>query len=183
MTKSAQTIPRLAPEDLPPELASMLRPSVERLGYLGEFFKCAAHQPAALISFLTFTEDLNHALPERLIETVALTVSAELANDYERHQHERLCLKLGFGDAWVHAIEMRDPPRAKLVSAAERAVQTLTLAIVRRHGKNVSDELDAVAALIGPAQGIAVLMLIGRFVMHALMVNALDLKPPVPSPL
>ena len=30
---------------------------------------------------------------------------------------------------------------------------------------------------------IAVLMLIGRYVTHALMVNTLDLAPPVPSPL
>jgi len=35
----------------------MLRPRVERLGYLGEFFRYTAHQPQALISFLDFTED------------------------------------------------------------------------------------------------------------------------------
>ena len=32
-------------------------------------------------------------------------------------------------------------------------------------------------------QAIAVLMLIGRYVTHALMVNALELQPPVASPL
>ena len=161
----------------------MLRPRVERLGYLGEFFKCAAHQPAALMSFMTFTEDLKHALPDRLTEAVALTVSAELENAYERHQHERLCLKVGFGDAWVRAIEERDPSRAKFLSAAERATQTLTLAVLRRYGKGATQELDGLAAAIGHAPAIAVLMLIGRYVTHALMVNALDLKPPVPSPL
>ena len=36
------SIPRLSPEELPPELAAMLRPRIERLGYLGEFFKCVA---------------------------------------------------------------------------------------------------------------------------------------------
>jgi hypothetical protein len=176
-------IPRLSQAELPPDVAAMLRPRIERLGYLGEFFKCAAHQPAALMSFMAFTEDLKHALPDRLTELVALTVSTELENTYERHQHERLCLKLGFGDAWVRAIEERDPARAKFLSAAERATQTLTLAVLRRHGKGAATELDALTTAVGHAQAIAVLMLIGRYVTHALMVNALDLKPPVPSPL
>ena len=113
------TIPRLSREELPPEVAARLRPGIERLGYLGEFFQCAAHQPAALMSFLAFSDDLEHALPARLRAKVALTVAAELDNAYDRHQQERLCLKLGFGDAWVRAIEERDPSHAKFLSAAE----------------------------------------------------------------
>ena len=177
------TIPRLSQDELPPELSAMLRPRIERLGYLGEFFKCAAHQPAALMSFMTFSEDLKHALSDRLTETVALTVTTELENAYERHQHERLCLRLGFGDDWMRSIEERDPARVKFLSAAERAAQTLTLAVLRRHGKGSGAELDALVAVVGHAQAIAVLMLVGRYVTHSLMVNALDLKPPVPSPL
>ena len=68
-------IPRLSQAELPPEVAAMLRPRIERLGYLGEFFKCAAHQPAALMSFMTFTEDLKDALSDRL--TIFATVAAE----------------------------------------------------------------------------------------------------------
>ena len=177
------TIPRLSHDELPPELAAMLRPRIERLGYLGEFFKCAAHQPAALMSFMAFSEDLKHALSDRLTETVALTVTTELENTYERHQHERLCLKLGFGDAWIHSVEECDPTRVKFLSAAERAAQTLTLAVLRRHGKETGAELDALVTVVGHAQAIAILMLVGRYVTHSLMVNALDLKPPVPSPL
>ena len=177
------SIPRLSQEELTPELTAMLRPGIERLGYLGEFFKCAAHQPAALMSFMAFSEDLRHALSDRLIETVALTVTTELENAYERHQHERLCLKLGFGDAWLRSIEERDPAHVKFLSAAERAAQTLTLAVLRRHGKGTTAELDALVAIVGHAQAIAILMLVGRYVTQSLMVNALDLKPPVPSPL
>src|SRR2546427_2889939 len=73
--------------------------------------------------------------------------STELENAYERHQHERLCLRLGFGDAWVRAIEERDPSRAKFLSAAERAVQTLMLAVLRRHGKGTASELEALVAV------------------------------------
>ena len=175
-------IPRLEREALRSDVADMLRPRIERLGYLGEFFRCAAHQPAALMSFMAFTEDLKHALPDRITETVALTVSTEMGNGYERHQHERLSLKLGFGEDWVRGVERLRPDVCQL-SDDERAVQTLTLAVLRRQGHGVSRELEAVVSAIGHEQAIAVLMLIGRYVTHALMVNALELKPPVPSPL
>lgn len=177
------TIPRVPLEAMTPEVAQMLRPRVERLGYLGEFFRCAAHQPAALISFMAFTEDLKRALPDRITETVALTVSAELANAYERHQHERLCLKLGFGATWLRAVEAREPSTAAALEDVDRRVQALTLAVVRRSGRDTSRELGRVVEAIGHQQAIGVLMLIGRYVTHALMVNALGLAPPVASPL
>jgi hypothetical protein len=176
-------IPRLDAGELPPDVARMLAPRVERLGYLGEFFRVAAHQPSALISFMAFTEDLKRALTDRITETVALTVSTELENPYERHQHERLSLKLGFGEPWIRAVEALDPAGAEALGEAERRVQALTLAVVRRHGKDTTDELDRVVETIGAAQAVAVLMLVGRYVTHALMVNALELAPPVASPL
>ncbi len=176
-------IPRLSPDALGADVAEMLRPRVARLGYLGEFFTCAAHQPAALMSFMAFTEDLKRALPERITEAVALTVSTELGNAYERHQHERLSLKLGFGEAWIRAVMALQPDVAQPLSNAERRVQALTLAVIRRYGHRTSGELESVVASIGHEQAIAVLMLIGRYVTHALMVNCLELKPPVASPL
>ena len=176
-------IPRLSGDDLPRDLAEMLRPRVERLGYLGEFFRCAAHQPAALMSFMRFTEDLKRALPDRITETVALTVSTELANAYERHQHERLCLRLGYSEDWVRGVEKLDPADAAVLDTTERCVQTLTLAVIRRQGQATSRELAAVADVMDDDGAIAVLMLIGRYVAHALMVNSLALEPPVPSPL
>lgn len=36
---------RLAMADFPPKLAAYLTPRVTRLGYLGEFFKCAGNAP------------------------------------------------------------------------------------------------------------------------------------------
>src|SRR5437762_13195295 len=101
----SELIPRLSSGEMPLDLANYLRPRVERLGYLGEFFQCAAHQPKALLSFMRFTEELRKALPENLTETVALTVSSLMDNPYERVQHERLCLKLGFDKSWIRAVE------------------------------------------------------------------------------
>ena len=95
------TIERLGLDDLPETLQELLRPRVERLGYLGEFFQAAGHQPEALAGFVAFTEALKQAMPASVTELVALTVSCELGNIYERNQHERLSLKLGLSIEWI----------------------------------------------------------------------------------
>lgn len=161
----------------------MLRPRIVRLGYLGEFFQCAAHQPHALMSFMVWTEDLKRALPDRITEVVALSVACLMDNAYERIQHERLCLKLGFGEPWVRAVVSLTADGSSVVTEHERLVQKLVLAVVARDGHDTSAELEAVTKAIGHEAAIAVLMLIGRYVTHALMVNCLNLAPPVPSPL
>ncbi len=176
-------IPRLGLDQMDAELAEMLRPRVQRLGYLGEFFQCAANSPEPLKHFYRLTESLKKALPDRITEVVALTVAAQAQNNYERVQHERLSLKLGFGEPWIRAVLRRDPRAETSLSAGERAVQLLTLAALEDYGHGVRAELEAVVSTIGPEQAIAVLILIGRYVTHAQIVNALDLEPPVASPL
>jgi alkylhydroperoxidase family enzyme len=177
----SERIPRLDFHELSGELQTQLGPRVERLGYLGEFFKCTAHQPTVLAPFLIMTEALKRALPDRLTEIGALTVAALLENDYERHQHERLSAKLGFGEEWIAAALRLDPDVPGLLDQSERAVQRLAIAIINRGGKDVDDELEQVIDEIGPEQAVAVLFLIGRYVTHAYIVNALQLEPPVAS--
>ncbi len=176
-------IPRLSLTTMEPGLAETLRARVARLGYLGEFFQCAAHQPEALKSFMSFTEDLKRALPDRLTEVAALSVACLTENAYERMQHERLCLKLGFGETWVRDVIALKPDDRNVLSEQERVVQKLVYATIERHGHGTSAELEAVIKTIGHEQAIAVLMLIGRYVTHALIVNSLNLAPPVLSPL
>jgi alkylhydroperoxidase family enzyme len=177
----SQKITRLEFADLAPGVQDVLRARVQRLGYLGEFFKCAGHQPGILAPFMEMTEALKKALPDRLTEVGALTVATLMGNDYERHQHERLSKKLGFGEAWVAAVERVSPDDAPEMSDQERAVQRLVIATLEQRGKGVSVLLEATIAVIGPDQAIAVLFLVGRYVTHALIVNALELAPPVPS--
>jgi flagellar hook assembly protein FlgD len=55
--------------------------------------------------------------------------------------------------------------------------------VIERRGHNTNAELEAVIKAIGHQQAIAALMLIGRYVTHAFIVNSLNLAPPVPSPL
>ena len=174
-------IPRLELGQLPAALATALRPRVQRLGYLGEFFKCAAHQPAALLSFMRFTDDLKEALPDNLTEVVALTAAGWMGNTYERNQHERLCRKRGFAADWIRAVNALQPAAQAALDENERCVQHLTLAVLNGRGHGVQAQLDAVAGPLGAAKAMALLLLIGRYVTHALIVNALELAPPVPS--
>ncbi len=177
----SKLIPRLQMEQFPPELAASLQAKVQRLKYLGEFFQCMANQPEALLSFNNLTEDLKKALPDNLTEVVALTGAGIMGNHYERHQHERLSVKLGFAKEWVREVNALAPDKAKLLRPEERAVQKFTLAVIERRGHGVMPEFDAVVRAIGPKQATAVIMLIGRYVMHALIANSLALQPPVPS--
>jgi len=179
----SQGIPRLPAQDLIPELREMLGPKMDRLGYLGEFFQCTAHQPQVLMSFITLTEELKQALPNHLTEVVALSVAALLKNDYERVQHERLSLKLGFGEPWVRDVLSLKPEGRSSLGEEDRLVQKLVIGVVRKNGHDSGQELEEVILATGHEKAVAVLMLIGRYVMHALIANCLNLAPPVPSPL
>ena len=176
-------IPRLSMAELDPHLAEVLRPKVERLNYLGEFFQCTGHQPQALISFYELTEDLKKALPDNLTELVALTIATKMKNDYERVQHERLALKLGLTESWIREVESLRPKADTERSPTESSVQQLTLAAVEQQGHGIKRELEEVIKDIGHKPAVAILMLIGRYVMHALIANSLELEPPVTSPL
>jgi len=176
-------IPRLSFLELDPQLAELLRPKVERLNYLGEFFQCTGHQPRALMSFYSLTEDLKDALPDNLTELVALTIAAKMRNAYERVQHERLALKLGLSEQWVREVlSLEANDRARL-SPEELLVQRFCIAVLDRDGHETTADFESVIKAIGYEDAVAVLMLIGRYVMHALIANSLALEPPVTSPL
>lgn len=174
----SEQIPRLSAEQMPPELSAFLRPRVERLGYLGEFFQCTAHQPEALLSFLQLTEQLKHALPDNLTELVALSIARLMDNDYERIQHENLALKLGFSQDWLDDVLSLKARAGTHLSDTETLVQTLVIAVVRRNGRDTGAELEPVVRALGPERAVAVLMLVGRYISHALIVNSLNLAPP-----
>jgi hypothetical protein len=177
----SKAIRRLEMSELDPRIQQALEPKVKRLGYLGEFFRCTGHQPEVLLAFNTMTEALKEALPDRLTELVAITVTLKTGNDYERHQHEQLSVKLGFGRDWVAAVSRLEPTHGSELEEDERAVQRLTLAMLAHSGKGVQSELKDVIELIGQERAIAVLMSVGRYLVHGLVVNALELAAPVPS--
>ncbi len=174
-------LPRISFQQLPAELAELLAPRVERLGYLGEFFQVAAHQPRALSHFVRFTESLKDALPDRLMELVALTTSTRLENDYERVQHERLSLKLGFSQEWIRAIERLEPATADELDPLERAAQALVLSVVDSLGRESKELAEQFLELSSPPMLVGVLLATGRYLAHAAVCNTIGVA--VPSPI
>jgi alkylhydroperoxidase family enzyme len=175
------SIPRLSLDAMRPDLAEYLTPRVRRLGYLGELFQVSGHAPDVLLAFMQFTEALKDALPDRLAEAAVLTTATLMDNAYERNQHERLCVRLGFGRDWIGDVERLDPEHATLLSTAERAVQAYVRAAIASRGLDAQAEFERLAALLPPGQAVAVAMLVGRYITHALVVNTFRLAPPVPS--
>ncbi|WP_438393131.1 hypothetical protein [Caballeronia sp. DA-9] len=174
-------IPRLEMEQLPENLASYLEPRVKRLGYLGELFKCAGNAPDVILQFMHFTDSLKDALPDRLTELGALTVAGYMQNDYERNQHERLSEKLGFSRAWIAEVNRLDPSATKEMDEVDSAAQTFALKALRTRGHDAQAEFNAFASHLSPGEAMAFLLLVGRYVTHAIAVNTLGLTPPVPS--
>ena len=174
-------IPRLELEDFPAAVSERLAPRVQRLGYLGEFFKCAVHQPDALAAFIDFTESGKGSLPPNMVELIALTVSCWSDNVYERNQHERLSVRLGLGREWVQAVNALAPDTQKVLSEDERRLQELVLCVLESNGHKASEMFEEHVQRYGAEPAMAVLMVIGRYAVHGLIVNTLALKPPVPS--
>lgn len=171
-------IRRLAFGEIDPRLQTALQSRVNRLGYLGEFFAVAAHQPSALLAFNDFTESLKDALPAEIVQVVALAVAAATGNEYERCQHEQLATRLGFSDDWIAAAigAGSDQP----LSGCAKSVRNLAVAMNADHGRNTEAQLAAVREETDEATTVGVLLLIGRYLAHAAVSNALEFCSPVP---
>ncbi len=174
-------IPRLDFDGVEPALREMLKPTVDRLGYFGEFFQVVAHIPGAIPAFMQYTGAVKAPLSDAQNEVLALSVCTLLEADYERIQHERLARKLGFPLEWIAATEGRSGSHLSALADDERCLRALAHAVVPSHGLRCADELRAVTELLGHEKAVAALLQISRFVTIAVMCNSLALTLPVPS--
>ncbi|MDX1485801.1 MAG: hypothetical protein R3229_15125 [Alphaproteobacteria bacterium] len=174
-------IPRLEFEELSAELQDVFRARVERLGYLGEFFKVMSHAPDTMAGFYRITESLKEVLPDNFTEIVSLALSSRLGNRYEQYQNERLSRRLGFSDDWIAEAITPNDGADSVFDAEEKAVQRFAIAVMERSGQGVAAERDALVRAIGPERTVGVMWLIGRTVTHALISNTLELEAPVAS--
>jgi len=179
---SESELTRLSFDQLTPDLRALLAPRVERLGYLGEFYSVADHQPEVLAHFYRFTEALKDALPWRLTEVVALTVAARAGNAYERVQHERLALKLGMDAVTARALTRGEAEAAAGLDSAEKAAARLAREMVDSLGQTAADALSELAESTDEEIAVGCALLAGRYLAHAAISNAFGLLPPVDSP-
>lgn len=181
---SATAVARIPFDELPAPLRELLAPRVRRLGYLGHFFQLAAHQPEALASFVQLTERLKTALPDRLVEVIALAVATRADNAYERVQHERLALTGILTVEEVRAlVSEQDLSAIASFSPAEREAAGLARVVVDTHGRDAGPAFARLSDLVGEAVSVGCLMMAARYVAHAAMANCWCLEPPRPSPL
>jgi alkylhydroperoxidase family enzyme len=175
-------ISRVPYEAQPIELKDEFASRVARLGYLGEFFQVAAHQPEALLAFHRFTEALKAAADPSLAEVVALRAASATGNRYELHQHERLAARLGHGLDWIAAVESATPARPEgPLSEEQEAVRALVTACMDSTGAAAGAELAEVHRLLGDAPTVAIALLIARYAAHGSFANLMGLVPPVDS--
>jgi len=176
-----EKIPVLSFEELPEKIASQLEAKYQRLGYLGEFFARTAHQPEALAAFNEFTNLAKGSLDFKTVELVALTVATMKAVDYEKNQHERLSVRKGYGRDWVTEVEKLEPENTTTLKREEQLVQRFVIDAVNKDGKSVTSQLDAVIDAFSYENAIAIMMVMARYTTHAMLVNCMNIGPPVPS--
>lgn len=167
--------------ELGPALQQELQPVVDRLGYFGEFFQVYGQVPSAIETFMGYTRSVKAPLSDAENELLALTVCASLDDQYERIQHERLCVKLGMSMDWIAAASGRAGHAASFLSDPEQALRRLALAVIERHGKNCSEEISECIDALGQIKTKAALLQITRFMSIATLCNCDQLALPVPS--
>lgn len=174
-------IRRMQYEELDPSLQTLLKPTVDRLGYLGEYFQVAGQVPGAVPAFMQYTGAVKAPLADAHNEVLALAVCRMLEADYEMIQHERLARRFGLSLEWIAAAEAREGSNPSALNEEERALQALAQAAVASHGLRCKSELQVVVAKLGPQRAVAAMLQISRFVGIALMCNALEMALPVQS--
>jgi hypothetical protein len=160
-------------------LRDLLKPTVDRLGYFGEFFQYTAHSPGVLEGFMKFSGALKAALPRDLNELIALTVCAQMQFPYERIQHERLSQTLGLDRAWIAELVGRGS--GVKFSDQENLVRAVTLLVLEGKHAEAREKLEQLATEAGNALAVSVLFQITRFMSVCTMGRVLEVSLPVPS--
>ncbi|HEX7884157.1 MAG TPA: carboxymuconolactone decarboxylase family protein [Afipia sp.] len=176
---TTQPVTALSFDALDEGLRTALAPTVERLGYFGEFFQYVGHAPAALSGFMDYTAAVKSLLPDRLNEMVALSICSALKCSYERIQHERLSDRLGLERGWIAALVGRAPVTG--LPTDELAVRALAIAVATRNVDGARSSLAIVAGTYGEPTAIALLLQATRFVSICTIAELFALSLPVSS--
>ncbi|MBO9376291.1 hypothetical protein GG804_05895 [Sphingomonas histidinilytica] len=160
-------------------LQKLFQPTVDRLGYFGDFFRYGSHAPDVLSAFMGLSVALKGAIPDDVNETVALTVCQAMDFPYERIQHERLSVKLGFDREWIAAMVGR--PSAAETTPLQQAARALSIAIVEGRHDAARDAAEQVASLASPGLAVALLFQATRFMQVCAVGRTLGMQLALPS--
>lgn len=161
------------------QLQKLFEPTVERVGYFGDFFRFSSHAPETLSTFMSFSGALRTGIPQDLNEAVALTVCTVMDFPYERIQHERLSEKLGLDRDWIAAMVGR-PSQAE-ITPLQQAARDLSIALVDGQEGAAREAVEQVTTLASPKLAVELLFQATRFIQVCTIGRTLGMQLAVPS--
>lgn len=173
------SIPPLDFADIDESLQKLFQPTVDRLGYFGDFFRYGSHSPEVLSGFMGFSVALKQSIPDDVNETVALTVCKAMDFPYERIQHERLSEKLGLDRDWIAAMIGR--PSFAEITPLQEAARDLSLAMVDGRHDAARRAAEQIASLGSPKLAVALLFQATRFMQVCAVGRTLGMQLALPS--
>ena len=78
-------------------------------------------------------------------------------------------------------VEQLEPESAVLLDPVEKKIQRFVIDAVENDGRSVTQRLDSVIDALGYENALAVMLVMARYTSHSLLVNCMDIGPPVPS--
>lgn len=173
------SIPPLDFADIDESLQTLFQPTIDRLGYFGDFFRYGSHAPEVLSGFMGLSVALKQSIPDDVNETVALTVCSAMDFPYERIQHERLAEKLGFDRDWIAAMIGR--PSSAAITPTQAAARELSLAMIEGRHDDARVAAERIATLENPKLAIALLFQATRFMQVCAIGRTLAMQLAAPS--
>ena len=148
----------------------------------GQLYARAACQPEALARLVDWSETLRTAVPPRMAQAIALTVSVRAGSAYQRLEHERLALACGLTEEEVQALEAGNLSRAPSLSEEEGAAAALTRCMLDNFGHGCEPAFLRLSRLVGEPTAVACLMIAASASSEAAMANVWGLElPPAPE--
>lgn len=152
--------------DLPPDVAQAIE------GWPLHLHRTIAHSPDTLKAWMTFAKQIarHNALPLRDREIVVLRVAWNAQSDYEWRRHHRIATQAGLTEREIRAVTVGAGDPCWNMSEAG-----LLEAVDQLMARQVIDEpcWANLAAHYNPQQLVDLVMLVGEFVLVAMVIGAM----------
>ena len=175
-------LPYVSRDDLPADKQGIYdriteaRASLETGGEAPRIFRALLNSPdvadavARLGEYLRFDSDFDPAAREIAI----LSTVKELDSPYQWTRHEPLARKAGVSEEVIQAIASGRTPMG--IPAKDGVFAQAAKELVRDRKLN-DRTFQAILHLLGPAQTVELIVIVGYYTMLAMAISALDLEP------
>ncbi len=168
-------LPYVTRDDLPAERQAIHDGIAETRGEVVNLFGALLNSPGAAEAVAALGEYIRYTSPLDPVtrEIATLSTARELGNEYEWAQHEPLAREAGVRQEVIDAIRSG---RAPMGIPAKEGVFAQAAKELVRDGTLGERTFQAVEHLIGPAQTVDLIVLVGYYSMLAKVISALDVE-------